>query len=67
MAIGIRLEDDDGANGIIEDWTEDESVCRRHDKRKKRISLETTWSMKDGQLRTNDVANMKAKYNTMVP
>ena len=62
MAIGIKLEDNDSANGLIEDnWAEVERVCRRHDKRKMRISLATTWPMRDGRLRTNDVASMKAE------
>ena len=30
-AIGIELEDDDGANGLTEDWSEVERVCRRLD------------------------------------
>ena len=28
MAIGIKLEDKDGANGLTEDWAEVERVCR---------------------------------------
>ena len=31
-AIGIGLEDDDGANGLIDDWSEVERVCRWLDK-----------------------------------
>ena len=31
MDIGIELEDDDGANGLTEDWVEVERVCRKHD------------------------------------
>ena len=31
-AIGIELEDDDGANGLIDDWSEVERVCRWLDK-----------------------------------
>ena len=27
MDIGIKLEDDDGANGLTEDWAEFEKVC----------------------------------------
>ena len=27
MTIGIKLEDKDGANGLIEDWAEVERVC----------------------------------------
>ena len=27
MDIGIKLEDDDGANGLTEIWTEVERVC----------------------------------------
>ena len=30
-AIGLKLEDDDRANGLTEDWAEVERVCRRHD------------------------------------
>ena len=61
MDIGIELEDDDGANGLTEDWAKVERVCRRHDERKLRISSTTTWPMKDGRLRKNDEANMKAE------
>ena len=31
-AMGIELEDDDGTNGLTEDWSEVERVCRRLDK-----------------------------------
>ena len=27
MAIGLKLEEDDGANGLIEDWSKVGSVC----------------------------------------
>ena len=33
-AIGVHLEDDDGANGLTENWAEFERVCWRRDKRK---------------------------------
>ena len=49
MAIGIELEDDDGANGLTQDWAKVKRVCRRHDKRKTRIPSATTWPMMDGQ------------------
>ena len=42
MDIGIELEDDDGENGLTEDWAEVERVCRRHDERKMRILSTTT-------------------------
>ena len=32
MAIGLELEDDDGANGLIEAWSKDERVCQQLDK-----------------------------------
>ena len=60
MDIGIELEDDEGTNGLTEDWAEVQRVCRRHDERKMRI-LSTTWPMKDGRLKTNDGADMKAE------
>ena len=31
-AIGIELEEDDGANGLTEDWSKVEQVCQRLDK-----------------------------------
>ena len=31
MAIGIKLEDKDNANGLTVDWAEVERLCRRHD------------------------------------
>ena len=34
MDIGIKLEDKDGANGLIEDWAEVKRVCRRHDEKR---------------------------------
>ena len=46
-AIGILLEDDDGANGLTENWAEVERVCRRHDKRKMRILSTNSQPMKD--------------------
>ena len=61
MDIGIKLEDDDGANGLSEDWAEVERVCRGYDKRKTRISSTITWLIRDDRLRMNDVACMKAK------
>ena len=51
-AIGIRLEDDDGANGLTEDWTKVERVCRLHDERKARFSSVTTQRTRDGEKRT---------------
>ena len=32
MAIGLKFEEDDSANGLIEDWSKVGSVCRLHDK-----------------------------------
>ena len=61
MDIGIKLEDDDGANGLTEDWAEVERVCRGYDKRKTRISSTTTWLIRDDRLRMNDVADTKAE------
>ena len=46
-AIGIHLEDDDGANGLTENWAEVERVCRRHDKRKMGLLLTTSRPMRD--------------------
>ena len=47
MAIGLKLEEDDGANGLIEDWSKVESVCRLHNKGQARIQTTTTWHMRD--------------------
>ena len=47
MAIGLKLEEDDGANGLIEDWRKVESLCRLHDKGRARISTTTTRPMRD--------------------
>ena len=47
MAIGLKLEEDDGANGLIEDWSKVESVCRLHDKGQARISTTTRRPMRD--------------------
>ena len=65
MAIGIKLEDKDGANGLTEDWAEVERVCERHDgklmtepdSRETKDEVEVT----SQRLRTNDVANTKAE------
>ena len=46
-AIGIHLEDDDGANGLTENWAEVERVCRRHDKRKMGLLSTTSRPMRD--------------------
>ena len=47
MEIRIKLEDDDGANGLTEDWAEVERVCRGYDQRKTRISSTTTRLIRD--------------------
>ena len=36
MAIGLKLEDDNGVNGVTEDWLEVERVCWRLDKESSR-------------------------------
>ena len=46
-AIGIHLEDDDGANGLTENWAEVERVCQRHDKRKMGLLSTTSRPMTD--------------------
>ena len=46
MAIGLKFEEDDGANGLIEDWRKVESICRLHDKGQVRISMTTTRPMR---------------------
>ena len=33
MAILSELKDDEGANGLTEDWNEVERVCRRHEEK----------------------------------
>ena len=47
MAISLKLEEDDDANGLIEDWRKVESLCRLHDKGQARISTTTTRTMRD--------------------
>ena len=46
-AIGIHLEDDDGAIGLTENWVEVERVCRRHDKRKMGLLSTTSRPIRD--------------------
>ena len=48
-SIGIQLEDDDGANGLTENWAEVERVCRRHDKRKMGLLSTTSRPMRNDQ------------------
>ena len=50
-AIGIRLEDYDGANGLNENWAYIERVCRKHDKRKMGILSATSRFARDDQSR----------------
>ena len=63
MAIGIKIEDKDDANGLTEDWAEVKRVCRRHDGKLTREpnSRETMDEVEVAfqGLRTNDVANTK--------
>ena len=46
-AIGVQLEDDDGANGLMEDWAQVRRVCRQHDKEGVGILSATTWPRRD--------------------
>ena len=59
MDIGIKLEDDDGANGLTEDWAKVERVCGRHDGKltTEPDSRETKDEMEvaSQRLRTNDM------------
>ena len=64
-AIGIRLEDDDGANGLTEDWTKVERVCQLHDKRKTRFSSTTTQPMRDGERRTGSNYKLPPKEESL--
>ena len=50
-AIGIRLEDDNGGNGLTEDWMKVERVCLLHNKRKTRFSSAITQPMRDDERR----------------
>ena len=50
-AIGNQLEDDDGANGLTENWAEVEKVCWQHDKRKMRLLSTTSRPMMDDKKR----------------
>ena len=51
MAIGIKLEDNNVANGLTEDWAEVERVCRRHDEKWTRTWSTTTWPTSGGAKR----------------
>ena len=51
ISIRIELEDDDGANGFIEDWAKFERVCQRHDEKRMRKLSATTWPMSGSQKR----------------
>ena len=51
MAIGIKLKDNDSANGLTEDWVEVKRVCRRHDEKRTRTLSTTTWPTSGGQKR----------------
>jgi hypothetical protein len=64
-AIGIRLEDDDGANGLTEDWTKVERECRLHDERKTGFSLATTQSTTDGERRTGSNHKLPPKEESL--
>ena len=65
LAIGIKLKDKDGGNGLTEDWAEVERVCGRHDGKltTEPGSRETKdeGEVSAQRLRTNDVANMKTE------
>ena len=68
MAIGLKLEEDDGANGLIEDWSKVESVCQLHDKGQAVIST-TTQPMRDDRRGTRcsntpPTKEMKLKMET---
>ena len=62
-AIGILLEDDDGANGLTENWAEVERVCRRHDKRKMGLLSTMSRSLRDDkkELRCGNTPPQKEK------
>ena len=62
-AIGIHLEDDDGGNGVIENWAEVERVCRRHDKRKMGLLSTMSRSLRDDkkELRCGNTPPQKEK------
>ena len=49
MDIGIKLEDKDGANGLIEDWAEVKRVCRRHDEKRTGTMSATTQPTSGGR------------------
>ena len=48
MAIGIKLEDKEGANGLIEDCAEVERVCRQHDDKRMTTFSATTRPTNNG-------------------
>ena len=49
MAIGIKLKDKDGANGLIEDWAKVKRVCRRHDAKRTGTMSATTQPTSGGR------------------
>ena len=49
MDIGIKLEDKDGANGLIEDWAKVKRVCRRHDEKRTGTMSATTQPTSGGR------------------
>ena len=49
MAIRIELDDNDGANGLIEDWAEVKRVCRRDDEKWTGTMSPTTQPMSGGR------------------
>ena len=46
-SIGIQLDDDDGANGLTEDWDEVKRICQQHDERKVGILSTMSRPMRD--------------------
>ena len=60
MSIGHKLEEDDCANGLIEDWKKVKSLCRLHDKWQARIST-TTRPIKDDQRGTRSGNTLTTK------
>ena len=61
MAILLELEDDDGANGLTEDWTAVERVCRRHDEKWMGTLSTTIQPTSGGQMRVASDNAMPSK------
>ena len=66
MAIRIELDDNDGANGLIEDWAKFERVWQRHDEKRRRTLSARTWTMSGGQKRVTSDDRLPPKEESSI-